>query len=85
MHKFINSEKFLEKVEKLIPLGSQTFSKSKTQYPIGISPLFALRAKGSNLWDIDGNKFIDLVNSLAAITLGYNNKKVNREIGRAHV
>lgn len=80
MHKFINSEKFLEKVEKLIPLGSQTFSKSKTQYPIGISPLFALRAKGSNLWDIDGNKFIDLVNSLAAITLGYNNKIVNRAV-----
>ena len=29
-----------------IPLGAQTYSKSVTQYPLGVSPYFAKRAKG---------------------------------------
>ena len=41
MRIFKESEKQLFRAEKTIPLGSQTFSKSKTQYPVGISPLFA--------------------------------------------
>jgi glutamate-1-semialdehyde 2,1-aminomutase len=73
---------FLKRAEASIPLGSQTFSKSRTQYPVGVSPLFIDRAKGSYVWDLDGNRYIDLVNSLAAITLGYNNKYVNRAVSR---
>jgi glutamate-1-semialdehyde 2,1-aminomutase len=47
---------------------------------VGISPLFAKKARGSKLWDIDGNKYIDLVNSLAAVTLGYRNKIVDKAV-----
>ena len=61
---------------KIIPLGSQTFSKSKTQYPVGVSPYFIKRGKGSHVWDVDGNEYIDFVNALAAITLGYNDPDV---------
>jgi glutamate-1-semialdehyde 2,1-aminomutase len=77
---FEESSKFLLKAEKIIPLGSQTFSKSYVQYPQGLSPLFATGAKGAKLWDIDGNSFIDLVNSLAAITVGYKNRTVDRAV-----
>ena len=80
MTQYINSEKFLKRAEAVIPLGSQTFSKSRTQYPVGVSPLFVDRAKGVNVWDIDGNKYIDLVNSLAAITLGYRNRQVDEAV-----
>ncbi|NBO36101.1 aminotransferase class III-fold pyridoxal phosphate-dependent enzyme, partial [bacterium] len=66
--------------EAFIPLGSQTFSKSRTQYPVGASPLFAKYAKGSKIQDLDGNWYIDLVNSLAAVTLGYNNKLVTNAV-----
>lgn len=79
---FRNSEEFLNICQQLIPLGSQTFSKSKTQYPVGISPLYASKAKGSKIWDIDGNRYFDLVNALAAITLGYGNKEVNKAVIR---
>jgi len=65
-----------------IPLGSQTFSKSRTQYPIGISPHFIERAKGAYVWDLDGNKYIDLVNSLAAVTLGYGDLDVDRAVSK---
>jgi glutamate-1-semialdehyde aminotransferase len=80
--RYQNSIDFLKRAEAIIPLGSQTFSKSRTQYPVGVSPLFIDRAKGSYVWDLDGNRYIDLVNSLAAITLGYNNKYVNRAVAR---
>ena len=73
---FEKSEQMLERVLKSIPLGSQTFSKSKTQYPFGVSPFFMQSGKGSHVTDVDGNEFIDFMNSLGAITLGYNDEDV---------
>lgn len=70
----------LARAEETIPLGSQTFSKSRTQYPVGISPLYIDRAKGASIWDIDGNEYIDLVNSLASITLGYGDPDVDHAV-----
>jgi len=78
--RYSNSTKYLNRAEKSIPLGSQTFSKSRVQYPVGVSPLFINNARGTYVWDIDGNKYIDLVNSLAAITIGYKNKKVDNSV-----
>ena len=65
------SEELLEKALKLIPLGSQTFSKSITQLPFGVSPYFVEKAKGAYFWDIDNNKYLDFSNALASVTLGY--------------
>jgi glutamate-1-semialdehyde 2,1-aminomutase len=67
----------LPEVEKVIPLASQTFSKSRTQYPPKISPLFMSKSLGYKSWDIDGNEYVDLVSSLAAVTLGYGDPEVN--------
>ena len=77
---YTNSYSHLKRAELTIPLGSQTFSKSRTQYPIGISPLYLERGKGAEVWDVDGNKYIDLVSSLACITLGYGNRAVSRAV-----
>jgi glutamate-1-semialdehyde 2,1-aminomutase len=82
MSTFDKSNKHLVRAEKTIPLGSQTFSKSRTQYPVGISPLFASKVDGPHLWDVDGNKYIDLVSSLASITLGYNDAGVNKAVSK---
>jgi glutamate-1-semialdehyde aminotransferase len=78
--RYSKSEAWLLKAETVIPLGSQTFSKSKTQYPVGISPLFAKNVKGSRLQDLDDNWYVDLVNSLAAITIGYGDKEITRAV-----
>lgn len=78
--RYVKSEEQLKRAEQTIPLGSQTFSKSRTQYPVGISPLYAAKAKGAEIWDVDGNKYIDLVSSLASITLGYGDPEVNRAV-----
>jgi glutamate-1-semialdehyde 2,1-aminomutase len=80
MNLYQNSMDFLDLVEKIIPLGSQTFSKSRVQYPVGVSPLFIDRGEGSKIWDIDGNEYVDFVNSLLAVSIGYNHTSVNAAV-----
>lgn len=75
--RYQKSTEYLEKAEGVIPLGSQTFSKSKTQFPVGVSPLCIERGRGATVWDIDGNEFLDLGGSLGAINLGYCDETVD--------
>jgi glutamate-1-semialdehyde 2,1-aminomutase len=82
MKKFDKSVAYLARAERVIPLGSQTFSKSRTQYPVGVSPLFITRAKGSRVWDLDENEYVDFVSSLASVTLGYQDADVTEAVRR---
>ncbi len=81
-HRYKTSEQWLARALKTIPLGSQTFSKSKTQYPFGVSPYFIERATGSRVWDADGNEYVDFIMSLAAVTLGYQDPDVTEAVRR---
>jgi len=74
------SEQLLDRALKSIPLASQTFSKSLTQYPRGVSPFFIEKGNGAKVWDVDGNEYIDFVNSLAAVTLGYCDKEIDEAV-----
>jgi glutamate-1-semialdehyde 2,1-aminomutase len=80
INRYKNSELLLKRALETIPLGSQTFSKSITQYPRGVSPLFVTHGKGSHIWDVDGNEYIDFVNGLASVTIGYSNEIVNNAV-----
>ena len=79
-NRYLESTRMLGQVEARIPLASQTFSKSRTQYPPKISPLFVTHSLGCSTWDIDGNEYVDLVSSLAAVTLGYGDPEVNKAV-----
>jgi glutamate-1-semialdehyde 2,1-aminomutase len=68
--------------EKMIPLGSQTFSKSKATFLPGIAPLYGDKAKGCNIWDLDGNRYVDLVSGLASVTLGYADEEINEAVAQ---
>ena len=82
MTRYRKSIEHLNRAENTIPLGSQTFSKSRTQYPVGVSPLYASKARGAKIWDVDGNEYIDLVSALASVTLGYGDKGVEKAVRR---
>lgn len=82
MRSFDKSQEMLARAERVIPLGSQTFSKSRTQYPYGVSPYFISRASGSRAWDVDGNEYIDFVSSLCSVTLGYQDPDVTEAVTR---
>jgi len=70
----------LERALKVIPMGTQTFSKSRIQYPLGVSPYFAARAQGSKIWDVDGNEYVDFISALCAVTLGYDDPDVAQAV-----
>jgi glutamate-1-semialdehyde 2,1-aminomutase len=78
--KFTLSEQLLNRAEQSIPLGSQTFSKSKTAYPYGVSPLFIERGVGCSVWDVDGNKFTDYVSGLLSVSLGYCDQDIDAAV-----
>jgi glutamate-1-semialdehyde 2,1-aminomutase/spore coat polysaccharide biosynthesis protein SpsF len=76
------SAEMLERARKVIPLGSQTFSKSHTQYPEGGAPLFLTHGDGGRVWDVDGNEYVDLVCGLLPVVLGYRDPDVAAAVQR---
>lgn len=79
-NRYTKSTDHLERAENRIPLGAQTVSKSRLMFTPGIAPLYGDYAKGCRIWDIDGNEYVDLVNSLAAVTLGYSDPEINEAV-----
>ncbi len=74
------SLRLLEIGQGLIPSCTQTFSKGHTQFSRGVSPVFIERGKGSHVWDVDGNEYIDYSMALGSIILGYAYPEVNKVI-----
>ncbi len=79
-HRYNESENFLKRSLSVIPHASQTFSKSIVQYPYGASPYFIEKGKGSRVWDLDGNEYIDFVNALLCVNIGYCNQEVDAAV-----
>ncbi len=65
------SMQLYERALELIPGGTQLVSRRPTRFAYGVSPIYAERALGARLWDIDGNEYIDWVSGIGAIILGY--------------
>lgn len=78
--RYQKSNEMLKEVTKIIPLGAQTFSKSYLQYVQGVAPMFVQKAEGSYIWDVDGNKYVDFINGLLPVILGYQYKAVDKAI-----
>ncbi len=78
--RYAKSAALFSRASKTIPLASQTFSKSYLAYPDGQAPLFLSHGKGSHVWDVDGNEYIDFVNGLLPITLGYDDPDVTAAV-----
>jgi len=75
-----NSLKLKKKIRKLIPGCSQTFSKGPTQFVQGVAPVFLEKGKGSHVWDVDGNEYIDYAMALGPIILGHNYPNITEAV-----
>ncbi|KKW23539.1 MAG: hypothetical protein UY65_C0001G0031 [Parcubacteria group bacterium GW2011_GWA2_51_12] len=80
MRTFRKSQELFKKVSKIIPLASQTFSKSYLQFIKGHAPLFVSHAKGAVIWDVDGHRYVDFINALLPVILGYQYPAVDEAI-----
>ena len=72
-----NSNSIYSKAIKIIPSGTQTFSKGVTQFVNGIAPKYLKKGKGAYVWDVDNNKFLDYVMGCHPLILGYADPDVN--------
>ena len=47
---------------------------------IGIPPVFIERAKGSKIWDVDGNEYVDYVGSWGPMIMGHAHPRIVRAL-----
>ena len=69
MKKFDNSKKLFAEAQKYLPGGVN--SPVRAFKAVGGTPPFIARAKGSKIYDADGNEYIDFVNSWGPMILGH--------------
>ena len=74
-----NSDYYYKRALSYIPEGAQTKSKMACRFPDNY-PKFISRGKGSKIWDVDGNEYIDWVMGLGPIILGYADDDVNNAV-----
>jgi len=68
---------------KAIPGGNGLLSKRRERYAPDIWPTYFSKAKGVEIWDLDGNKFVDMAQmGIGAAILGYCNEEVDLAVKR---
>ncbi|MCX7923575.1 MAG: glutamate-1-semialdehyde 2,1-aminomutase [Clostridia bacterium] len=77
------SVEFFEKAKQIIPGGVN--SPVRAFKSVGMNPPFIKKAKGSKIYDVDGNEYIDYVGSWGPMILGHANDKVIEAISEAAV
>ncbi|MGQ0430940.1 MAG: aminotransferase class III-fold pyridoxal phosphate-dependent enzyme [Microthrixaceae bacterium] len=80
MTTFTASREWWKRGAAVIPLGTQTLSKSPTQFVQGALPIYLERGDGAHVWDVDGNEWIDYPMALGPILLGYREPVVDDAI-----
>lgn len=79
--RFSKSAKLLDKAKNILPGGVN--SPVRAFRAVGGNPIFIKKAKGSKIYDIDGNVFIDYVGSWGPMILGHCHPKVASAIKKA--
>jgi glutamate-1-semialdehyde 2,1-aminomutase len=74
------SDELYKKALDLIPCVTQTLAKGPTQFIKGIAPKYLMRGKGSHVWDVDENEYIDFNMGIGPLSLGYSYDKVDEAI-----
>jgi glutamate-1-semialdehyde 2,1-aminomutase len=74
MKSFKKSQKLFEAANLLIPGGVN--SPVRAFKAVGGNPIFIEKAKGSKMYDVDGNSYIDYVLSWGSLILGHANPKI---------
>lgn len=74
------SNELHERARKIMHPVTQTLAKGPAQFINGVAPKYLKRGKGSRVWDVDGNEYIDYNMGIGPISLGYCYDKVDEAI-----
>lgn len=73
-----------ERAKNAIPGGNGLLSKRPDRYAPDIWPTYFSKAKGVEIWDLDGNKYIDMAQmGIGTAILGYSDDDVNSAVVEA--
>ncbi|HEY2581722.1 MAG TPA: aminotransferase class III-fold pyridoxal phosphate-dependent enzyme [Mucilaginibacter sp.] len=76
------SNELYERALKVQKPVTQTLAKGPGQFTKGVAPKYIQRGKGSHVWDVDGNEFIDFNAAIGPISLGYAYPAVDEAIAK---
>ena len=79
-HSVAKSMAVYERAKGLIPGVTQLVSRRPTLGALGVSPIYASRAKGCRIWDVDGNEYVDWMSGVGPIILGYADEVVDAAV-----
>lgn len=75
------SKDLYRKAKKIIPGGTQLFSKRPEMFLPDLWPAYYKKAKGCEIWDLDGNKYIDMsYMGIGSCILGYADRDINKAV-----
>jgi glutamate-1-semialdehyde 2,1-aminomutase len=60
-----------EKAKQIMLPVTATMAKGPGQYSLGACPIYLDRGKGSRVWDVDGNEYLDWNAGIGPLSLGY--------------
>lgn len=69
------SKEIYDSLKKIMPAGVESNFRLMDPYPFYLD-----RGKGSRIWDVDGNEYIDFLNGQGMILLGHNNPKIRKAV-----
>jgi glutamate-1-semialdehyde aminotransferase len=80
-HNLGKGQKLYEHAKTIIPGGTQLFSKRPELFAPDLWPSYYSHAKGSYVWDLDENRFLDMsLMSVGACILGYADDDVDEAV-----
>lgn len=74
---FERSGRDFKKSKKMIPTGSSSVMRTSSWSPY---PIYINKGKGTRIWDVDGNEYIDFLMAFGPLINGHANAKVNGAI-----
>ena len=78
-------------MQKVLAKSKTLFNEAKKVIPSGVNspvryfepyPFFVKKSKGSSIWDVDGNHYVDFCNGYGALLLGHNRKEIISSISK---
>lgn len=84
MPKLTHSLKYQERAKRLIPGMGQLLSKRPDMFSLGVWPGYYSKAKGAEIWDLDGTRYVDMsIGGIGANVLGYADRDVDAAVKKA--
>jgi glutamate-1-semialdehyde aminotransferase len=74
------SERLYQRALPIMTPVTQTLAKGPGQYVDGVAPKYLKKGKGSHVWDVDGNEYLDYNMAIGPISLGYAYPRVDEAI-----